>query len=63
MPCTEMKELEASANRFAERRQVAMPANLERRKGSDVPHRTVQARIAYLMLMHRRNCAQCRTED
>jgi hypothetical protein len=63
MPCTEMKELEASANRSAERRQVVVAPSLERRKGSDVPHRTVQARIAYLMLVHRRNCALCRAED
>jgi hypothetical protein len=63
MPCTEMKELEASADRFAERRQVAIAPNPERRKGSDVPHRTEQARIAYLMLVHRRNCALCRSDD
>jgi hypothetical protein len=60
MPCTEIKELEAASNRFAERRQVAVAPTSERRKTSPD---WLQARAAYVMRSHRRNCPVCRFDS
>jgi hypothetical protein len=60
MPCPEMKELEAFSKRFADRRFVSVPTELERRFGSVLGYRAAQARLAYLIQMHRQNCSICR---
>jgi hypothetical protein len=60
MSCIEMKELEASSERFAERRLVFVPTEFERRSGSVLVRRAGHARLAYLMQMHRQNCHICR---
>jgi hypothetical protein len=60
MPCPEMKELEAFSKRFADRRLVSVPTELERRFGSVLGYRAAQARLAYLIQMHRQNCSICR---
>jgi hypothetical protein len=62
MPCIEMKELEASFSRYAERRQKVVASPVERRKGFDLRCRATQARNAYLILVHRHNCAVCRSD-
>jgi hypothetical protein len=45
----EMKELEASCNRFAERRYFVTPPRFDRRDGAVGKHRAGQARMAYIM--------------
>jgi hypothetical protein len=60
MPCTEMKELEAACTMFGERRQVALAPTSERRKMSAD---WLQARAAYVMRSHRRNCPICRFDS
>lgn len=60
MPCPEMKELEALGKRFADRRLVSVPTELERRFGPVLGDRAAQARLAYLIQMHRQNCSSCR---
>jgi hypothetical protein len=62
MPCREMKELETSLTKYAEKRQSLTAPNIERRKGSILGHRSRQARIACLMMMHRRTCTVCRSD-
>jgi hypothetical protein len=62
MPCMEMKELEASCNRYAERRQESILPKFERRKVSPGRHRLGQAQLAYLMRVHLQNCVECRRD-
>jgi hypothetical protein len=63
MPCTEMMELQVSVAKYAERRRKMVAPECERRKGAGVGHRAVQARIAYLVLVHRRSCLVCRSDS
>jgi hypothetical protein len=59
----EMKELEASCNRYAERRQEStIKPKFERRKVSPGRHRVAQAQLAYLMRVHLQNCVECRRD-
>ncbi len=60
MLCPEMKELETFGKGFAERRLVSVPREFERRFGSVLRYRAAQARLAYLIQMHRQNCSICR---
>ena len=57
MPCSEMKELEAAYNSFPERRSLAIAPRSERRK---MPGGWLRVRAAYVMRVHRPNCAVCR---
>jgi hypothetical protein len=60
--CTEMMELQTGVARYAERRREMIVPKYERRKDSGVGHRAVQARVAYLVMVHRRNCLVCRSD-
>jgi hypothetical protein len=61
-PCTELKELELALSQYAERRVNVIKVIPDRRRDSDsVPRRTAQARIAYMIQLHRKNCALCRS--
>ena len=60
MPCTQMKELEAACNSFAERRSCAVVPTSERRK---MPAGWVRMRAAFVMQVHRQNCAICRFDS
>jgi hypothetical protein len=62
MCCTEMKELQIRRDKYAERRGKMVTPTTERRAVA-TGHRAVQARIAYLMLAHRQNCALCSEEN
>ena len=62
MPCMEMKELEASCSRYAERRLESIRPQFERRKVSPGRHRLAQAQLAYLMQVHLQNCIECRRD-
>jgi hypothetical protein len=59
MPCLEMRELEAVCRRYGERRLEAIPPSSERRNAPFGRDRAGQARIAYLIQLHRQNCAAC----
>ena len=59
MPCLEMKELEAVCSRYEERRRVAILPNSERRNTPSGRYRAGEARIAYLIQLHRQTCATC----
>lgn len=63
MPCLEMKELEAVCSRYEERRRVAIQPNSERRNAPSGRYRAGQARIAYLIQLHRQSCATCSQTD
>jgi hypothetical protein len=52
-----MKELEAAYNNFPERRSLAIAPRSERRK---MPAGWLRMRAAYVMRVHRQNCAVCR---
>jgi hypothetical protein len=60
MPCTEMRELEAAYNSFAERRHVAVKPTSNRRK---MPTGWQRTRAAYVMQIHRQTCAICRFDS
>jgi len=59
MPCTEMKDLEAIHSRYGERRRTPGAPVSERRR---MPTGWLQARAAYVMQVHRLNCAVCRAD-
>ena len=59
MPCLEFKELEAMSNRVNERRVDPSSPTVERRSVFAVGLRAAQARLAYLMQAHRRDCGTC----
>jgi hypothetical protein len=58
MPCLEMKELETVCSKYEERRRVATPPSSERRNAPG-RYRAGEARIAYLIQLHRQSCAVC----
>jgi len=62
MPCTEMKELQASYDKYAERRHMAIRSEQERRKALLGSRRLGEFRVAYLIQIHRRNCDMCRSD-
>jgi hypothetical protein len=57
MPCSEMKKLEAAYNSFPDRRSLRIAPESERRK---MPAGLLRTRAAYVMQIHRQNCAVCR---
>jgi hypothetical protein len=60
VPCIEMKELEFTSRRYAERRRITVTPKCERRgRHSGRQLRAGQARAAYLMQAHRQNCVVC----
>jgi hypothetical protein len=59
MPCLEMQELEAVCSRYEERRRVAIPPISEQRNKPSGKYRAGQARIAYLIQLHRQSCVAC----
>jgi hypothetical protein len=59
VPCTELNELEASYGALTERRRVAVTPIQDRRK---LPKSWFQARAAYIIHLHRRNCVVCRID-
>jgi hypothetical protein len=62
MRCIEMKELQASCDKYAERRHAATGSDRERRKGPMGSRRLGQFRVAYLIHAHRMNCDVCQDE-
>lgn len=62
MPCSQMKELEFLGNRLADRRSQAQQPVEERRKGEGFGWRAGEARVAYLMQLHRVNCDICKAQ-
>lgn len=60
MPCIEMKELQATCDKYTERRQVSSGPQQERRKGPSGSRSLGQFRVAYLMQAHRISCDVCR---
>jgi hypothetical protein len=60
MACAEMKELEASYSRHGEGWQLTSHTFCERLKVSTGGPRAGQARVAYLMQIHRLDCLKCR---
>jgi hypothetical protein len=60
MPCLEMKELQASCDKYAERRHAATGPGRERRKAPVGSRRLGQFRVTYLIQAHRLNCDVCR---
>jgi hypothetical protein len=59
MWCATLKELEASIEKYDERRKVKVLPAIERRNGSTGIHRLGQSRVAYLIMMHRQTCSLC----
>jgi hypothetical protein len=60
VPCIQMRELEASSNRYAERRVATIPQRSEKRKGNTGSRRLLgQAQMAYIMRLHLQNCMEC----
>jgi hypothetical protein len=62
MPCLEMKELQATCDKYAGRRHLSAGPQQERRKGPLGSRRLVQFRVAYLMQAHRASCEVCRQD-
>ncbi len=60
MPCQEFLELEASLHRYSERRQQTGEASKERRSGKPTGFRMGEARLAFMLMLHRQSCAICR---
>jgi hypothetical protein len=63
MPCIQMKELELSRDRFAERRHKAVSPKLERREWTPGKRRMGLAQSSYLIQLHLQNCLECRRES
>ncbi|HTZ57002.1 MAG TPA: hypothetical protein VMB49_02850 [Acidobacteriaceae bacterium] len=62
MPCLQMKELELSSARYAERRSQKLLAKSERRTASSAKRQIGQAHMAYVMQQHLKNCSECRRD-
>jgi hypothetical protein len=60
MPCIQMKELEISRDRYAERRSNAVSPKQERREPSPGKRRLGLAQSSYLIQLHLQNCTECR---
>ncbi len=60
MPCMQMKELEASCSRYAERRSETILTESERRQARSAKFQIGQAQMAYVMQQHAKNCSECR---
>jgi hypothetical protein len=58
----QMKELEASCSRYADRRLESIQPKFERRKVSPGRLRVGQAQMAYLIQVHLQNCIECRRD-
>jgi hypothetical protein len=59
MPCLKMRELQASCEKYSERRHTATGPERERRKGPIGSRRLGQFRVSYLIQDHRMNCEVC----
>ena len=62
MPCMQMKELEASSSRYAERRSKKLLTKSERRQALSAKRQIAQAQMAYVMQQHAKNCSECRRD-
>jgi hypothetical protein len=62
MPCIQMKELEVSRDRYAERRHNTVSPKLERREPSAGKRRLGLAQSSYLIQLHLQNCTECGRE-
>ena len=62
MPCMQMKELEASCFRYAERRSEIILTGSERRQARSAKRQIGQAQMAYVMQQHAKNCSECRRD-
>jgi hypothetical protein len=60
MPCQEFIELEASSQRFTERRNKTVETSGERCAGKPAGYRAGEARYAYILMLRLQNCAVCR---
>jgi hypothetical protein len=60
MPCMEMKELEVSRDRYAERRHKTISLKKERRESTLGKRRMGFAQSSYLIQVHLQNCSECR---
>ena len=60
MPCMEMKELEVSRDRYAERRHKTISLKQERRESTLGKRRVGFAQSSYLIQLHLQNCTECR---
>jgi hypothetical protein len=60
MPCIQMKELEVSRDRYAERRHKAVSPKQERRTWKPGKRRLGLAQSSYLIQLHLQNCTECR---
>jgi hypothetical protein len=60
MPCMQMKELEASCSRYAERRTETILTESERRQARSAKLQIGQAHMAYVMQQHAKSCSECR---
>ena len=63
MQCSEMKELELLCQKFVERRKQSEASNIERRTQLGLVRRVGQARVAYLMQLHRVRCIGLQISD
>jgi hypothetical protein len=63
MPCTEMRELEASNNRYNEHSLLTISLLAAGRKEFSRWHRAGRARLAYVMQIHRQTCNTCRCDN
>ena len=62
MPCMQMKELEASCSRYAERRsETVLTVSLEIRLARSAKRQVGQAQTAYVMQQHAKNCSESQT--
>lgn len=62
MPCMQMKELEASCSRYAERRSQMVLTRSERRQGKSAKRQIGQAQMAFVMQQHAKSCSECRRD-
>jgi hypothetical protein len=62
MPCIQMKELEFSRDRYAERRHKAVSPKQERRDWSPGRRTLSFAQSSYLIQSHLQTCRECQAE-
>ncbi len=62
MPCLQMKELEASCSKYAERRSETILTRSERRQSRSAKLQIGQAQMAYVMQQHAKSCSECRRD-
>jgi hypothetical protein len=60
MPCMQIKELEFSRDRYAERRTKTVSTKQERREPAPGKRRLGLAQSSYLIQVHLQTCKECR---